>query len=115
MLKPPLSGWQRTSIIVLLSAGMLAACSEEPEQKQQGMKVPVNVVTVEPTATEVTVDLPGRVEAIKDAQIRARVNGIVTDIKFEQGGNVKQGQSLFTIEARVCWPSVMAVLLKIML
>ncbi len=98
MLKPPLSGWQRTSIIVLLSAGMLAACSEEPEQKQQGMKVPVNVVTVEPTATEVTVDLPGRVEAIKDAQIRARVNGIVTDIKFEQGGNVKQGQSLFTID-----------------
>jgi membrane fusion protein (multidrug efflux system) len=98
MLKPRLSGWQRTSVIVLLSAGLLAACSEEPEQKQQGMKIPVNVVTVEPTSTEVTVNLPGRVEAIKDAQIRARVNGIVTDIKFEQGGVVEQGQSLFTID-----------------
>ncbi|QIM49666.1 efflux RND transporter periplasmic adaptor subunit [Pusillimonas sp. DMV24BSW_D] len=98
MLKPRLSGWQRTSVIVLLSAGLLAACSEEPEQKQQGMKIPVNVVTVEPTSTEVTVNLPGRVEAIKDAQIRARVNGIVTDIKFEQGGDVEQGQSLFTID-----------------
>ncbi|RIY41783.1 efflux RND transporter periplasmic adaptor subunit [Neopusillimonas maritima] len=98
MLKPRLSGWQRTSFIVLLSAGLLAACSEEPEQKPQGMKIPVNVVTVEPTSTEVTVNLPGRVEAIKDAQIRARVNGIVTDIKFEQGGDVKQGQSLFTID-----------------
>jgi membrane fusion protein (multidrug efflux system) len=98
MLKPRLSGWQRTSVIVLLSAGLLAACSEEPEQKPQGMKIPVNVVTVEPTSTEVTVNLPGRVEAIKDAQIRARVNGIVTDIKFEQGGVVEQGQSLFTID-----------------
>jgi membrane fusion protein (multidrug efflux system) len=97
MLKPPHSGWQRTSIILLV-VGMLTACSEEPKQNQQGMKVPVDVVTIEPVATQVTVDLPGRVEAIKDAQIRARVNGIVTDIKFEQGGEVKQGQSLFTID-----------------
>lgn len=85
-------------MLLCFSAGLLAACSEEPEQKPQGMKIPVNVVTVEPTSTEVTVNLPGRVEAIKDAQIRARVNGIVTDIKFEQGGVVEQGQSLFTID-----------------
>lgn len=98
MLKPRLSGWQRTSVIVLFSAGLLAACGQEPAQKQQGMKIPVSVVTVEPTATEVTVDLPGRVEAIQDAQIRARVNGIVTDIKFEQGSDVKKDQSLFTID-----------------
>jgi membrane fusion protein (multidrug efflux system) len=62
------------------------------------MKVPVSVVTVEPARTEVFVDLPGRVEAIKDAEIRARVTGIVTEINFRQGSDVKENQLLFTID-----------------
>src|SRR3546814_15468194 len=62
------------------------------------MKVPVSVITVNPTPTEVFVELPGRVEAIKDAQIRARVNGIVNEINFKQGSDVKEGQLLFTID-----------------
>lgn len=62
------------------------------------MKVPVSVIQVQPEQTTVYVDLPGRVEAIKDAQIRARVNGIVQEINFEQGSDVKQGQLLFTID-----------------
>lgn len=62
------------------------------------MKVPVSVVTVEPTPTEVYSELPGRVEAIQDAQIRARVTGIVKEINFEQGSEVKEGQLLFTID-----------------
>lgn len=62
------------------------------------MKVPVSVVTVQPTPTEVYAQLPGRVEAIKDAQIRARVTGIVQEINFQQGSEVKEGQLLFTID-----------------
>ncbi len=62
------------------------------------MKVPVSVVTVEPQPTEVYAELPGRVEAIKDAQIRARVTGIVKEINFEQGSEVREGQLLFTID-----------------
>jgi len=62
------------------------------------MKVPVSVVTVEPARTEIFTDLPGRVQAVKDAQIRARVTGIVNEINFEQGSDVKEGQLLFTID-----------------
>lgn len=62
------------------------------------MKVPVSVITVEPQPAEVYAELPGRVEAIKDAQIRARVTGIVKEINFQQGSEVKQGQLLFTID-----------------
>ncbi len=84
----------------VIASGTLAACGEEP--KQQGMpadfKVPVSVVTIEPTPTEVYAQLPGRVEAIKDAQIRARVTGIVKEINFVQGSEVKEGQLLFTID-----------------
>ncbi|MCC2595498.1 efflux RND transporter periplasmic adaptor subunit [Pusillimonas sp. MFBS29] len=86
-------------VVVLAGLLVLAACGEKPEQQGPGgMKVPVSVVTVEPSRTEVFVDLPGRVQALKDAQIRARVTGIVTEINFEQGSDVKDGQLLFTID-----------------
>ena len=57
----------------------------------------MSVVTIDPTPTEIYTQLPGRVEAIQDAQIRARVTGIVQAINFDQGSEVKQGQLLFTL------------------
>lgn len=62
------------------------------------MKVPVSVVEVQPQSTAIYTELPGRVEAIKDAEIRARVTGIVTGIAFKQGSDVKEGELLFTID-----------------
>lgn len=85
-------------IVALSSMLLLAACGEKPQQGPGDMKVPVSVVTVEPSRTEIFVALPGRVQATKDAQIRARVTGIVTEINFEQGSDVKDGQLLFTID-----------------
>ena len=83
---------------VVLSTLVLVACSEPPAQGPGGMKVPVSVVTVEPRSAQITVDLPGRIAALQDAQVRARVTGIVDAINFEQGSNVKAGQLLFTID-----------------
>ncbi|PLC54144.1 efflux transporter periplasmic adaptor subunit [Pollutimonas nitritireducens] len=90
---------QQVRVVIFSSLLLLTACGEKPPSGVPGeMKVPVSVVTVQPTPTEVVVELPGRVEAIKDAQIRARVNGIVTEINFDQGSDVKAGQLLFTID-----------------
>src|SRR5690606_31600524 len=85
-------------LLAVCFIGVLAACGEKPQQAGGEMKVPVSVITVEPRAAEIAVELPGRVEAIKDAQIRARVNGIVNEINFKQGSDVKEGQLLFTID-----------------
>lgn len=78
----------------------LAACSDSASNggAPAGMKVPVSAITVEAAPAELFSDLPGRVEAIRDAQIRARVTGIVTKIHFEQGSDVKEEQLLFTID-----------------
>src|SRR5690606_41454201 len=89
------------ALCAVLTMGGLAACDKDaPQRDMAGMKVPVSVITVQPTPTEVHVELPGRVEAIKDAQIRARVTGIVKEINFVQGSLVKEGQLLFTIDPR---------------
>ena len=79
-----------------LVALALAGCKERP-QMNPGMPQ-VSVITVQPRPASIVSDLPGRVDAVRDAQIRARVTGIVQRIEFEQGGDVKEGQLLFKID-----------------
>ncbi|KVV44391.1 multidrug transporter [Burkholderia territorii] len=58
----------------------------------------VTVVTVRPTAVPMTVELPGRLDAYRQAEVRARVAGIVTARTYEEGQEVKQGAVLFRID-----------------
>ncbi|MGB3817727.1 efflux RND transporter periplasmic adaptor subunit [Achromobacter pulmonis] len=85
---------------LVLSGGvlalLLAGCGEKP-QMNPGMPQ-VSVITVQPQRTPIISELPGRVDAVRDAQIRARVTGIVQKIAFEQGGDVKEKQLLFKID-----------------
>ncbi|MET0268921.1 MAG: efflux RND transporter periplasmic adaptor subunit, partial [Sphingomonas sp.] len=43
---------------------------------------------------------PGRIEAIRTAEVRARTNGIVLRRLYEEGSNVREGQPLFEIDPR---------------
>ncbi len=79
-----------------LLALILAGCGEKP-QLNPGMPQ-VSVITIQPQRAPIVSELPGRVDAVRDAQIRARVTGIVQKIAFEQGGDVKDNQLLFKID-----------------
>ena len=59
---------------------------------------PVGVVTVQPQSVPLTTELPGRVEPLRVAQVRARVTGIVQRRLFTEGSEVKAGQPLFQID-----------------
>ncbi|MGY0196727.1 efflux RND transporter periplasmic adaptor subunit [Leptothrix sp. BB-4] len=65
-----------------------------------GMPPPpqVGVVTVEPASVEMLTELPGRLEAWRTAQVRARIPGIVTKRLYTEGAVVKAGQPLFEID-----------------
>jgi len=71
------------------AAGGLAAAPPPAE---------VGVVTVAAQAAPLTTELPGRVEASRVAQVRARVTGIVQKRLFREGSDVKAGQALFLID-----------------
>ena len=58
----------------------------------------VFVVAVRYTSIPVTTELPGRTTAYLVAQVRARVNGIVQQRKFEEGADVTENQVLFDID-----------------
>jgi membrane fusion protein (multidrug efflux system) len=84
----------------------LAACggSEKsaPPGGSGGMPpAEVEVMTVQPGRVTVTRDLPGRVQAFRTAQVRARVDGVVEHRLFREGSDVKAGDTLFQIDAQV--------------
>ncbi|SAK45494.1 HlyD family secretion protein [Caballeronia fortuita] len=78
---------------VLLAAG----CKEKPPAMMQHTPE-VGVVTIEPAAVPVTAELTGRTSAFLDAQVRARVDGIVLRREFTEGSLVKAGQRLYKID-----------------
>ena len=87
-----------------LLALLLAACGGggEPKAAAAAGDAPpppeVAVVAVAPKTTPLVTELPGRVEASRVAQVRARVNGIVLKRLFREGSEVKAGQLLFQID-----------------
>ena len=79
----------------------LAACGNKQAQGPGGAGMPpteVGVVTVQPHAVGLTSELPGRLEATRVAQVRARVAGIVLKRMYAEGSDVKAGQQLFQID-----------------
>jgi membrane fusion protein, multidrug efflux system len=60
----------------------------------------VDVITVGRGSATLTQDLPGRLQAYRTAQVRARVEGIIEKRLFEEGSDVKAGTPLFRISSR---------------
>jgi membrane fusion protein (multidrug efflux system) len=59
----------------------------------------VGVVTVKFGDVGLVTELPGRLEASRVAQVRARAAGIVQKRMFVEGSSVREGQALFQIDA----------------
>ncbi len=78
---------------------VLAGCgaSGEPEAAVEVAR-PVDVVAVVTEPLVLTTELPGRIEPMRVAEVRARVAGIVVQKRFEEGADVKAGDLLFQID-----------------
>ncbi|MBT9369878.1 efflux RND transporter periplasmic adaptor subunit [Rhizobium sp. CSW-27] len=60
--------------------------------------IPVTVATVEPRAVSVWREFSGRLEAVDRVQIRPRVAGVIQSVHFREGGLVKKGDLLVSID-----------------
>ncbi|HEY4067681.1 MAG TPA: efflux RND transporter periplasmic adaptor subunit [Burkholderiaceae bacterium] len=85
---------------VLAALTVLAGCGQSSGQTAGGAPPPaeVGVVTVAPRAVGLATELPGRLEASRVAQVRARAAGILQKRLFVEGSDVKAGQGLFIID-----------------
>ena len=92
---------QRDLLIVgLCCAGLGAGCAKT-QAKSADIK-PDEVLVSHPTVDEVTdfEDFIGHTDAIYNVDVRARVNGYLDKVNFNDGDEVEKGATLFEIDAR---------------
>jgi len=86
----------------ILIAASLGGCGDNaPQEGAGGMfggPVPVAVITVNPEPIALNLEYTGQTLGSREAEVRARVAGILVKRNFEEGAPVKAGQSLFTID-----------------
>ncbi|MDP3706818.1 MAG: efflux RND transporter periplasmic adaptor subunit [Polaromonas sp.] len=97
---PPLVRVQPLLAVAALSL-FLAGCGKGGSVPGGAAPPPaqVGVVTVTQGDVGLVTELPGRLEASRVAQVRARAAGILHKRLFREGSDVKAGQPLFSIDA----------------
>jgi membrane fusion protein (multidrug efflux system) len=85
---------------VLLAAMALTGCSwfRKAGAPQQRPAPEVVIVTIQPGRVSITAELAGRVSAFLVAEVRPQVSGIIQNRLFEEGGDVKAGDTLYQID-----------------
>ena len=73
-------------------------CSPRASQPLPPPPPEVGVVVATPTNVGLITELPGRLEASRVSQVRARAAGILLERLFKEGSDVKAGQPLFRID-----------------
>ncbi len=85
-------------IFTLCLIAVLGACRKNETKPLAPPPAEVSVATVASERVNRTTELPGRINSVREAQVRARATGILLKRLFEEGSNVKEGQVLFEID-----------------
>jgi len=83
-----------TGILIFGGCGQQTAKGEPP----QGGSPEVAVVTIQPKRLVITTELAGRTSANRVAEVRPQVGGLILKRLFEEGSDVKAGQTLYQID-----------------
>ncbi|CAM8622746.1 AcrA Membrane-fusion protein [Comamonadaceae bacterium] len=117
----PSSSTGRLALLAIPFAVALAACGAKDNAQGGGAPgggmppAQVGVVTVAPQSVALQSELPGRVSALRVAQVRARVSGVVLQRMFREGSEVKAGQVLYQLDSgpyRAAFESAQATVVK---
>jgi RND family efflux transporter MFP subunit len=79
---------------------LLSACGGGTQAPPAPPPVGVTAITVTAEPLPNIVELPGRIEAVRRAEVRARVTGIVERRLYQEGTDVQAGAPLFRIDPR---------------
>ena len=88
-------------VLALVAAALVLAGCEDPKQEQSAPPPP-KITAAKPVVKDILEmdDFTGRFEAKEDVQVRSRVAGYLQEVHFKDGGLVKKGDLLFTIDQR---------------
>lgn len=102
--------------IMVAAALMLSGCDEQtPAQAGGAMPPPpVEVVTPQTMTQKATMVLPGRLQAVRSAEVRARVEGVLEKRLYQEGSDIKAGAALFQIDPKVLQANVQSAKASLM-
>ncbi|HEX6598968.1 MAG TPA: efflux RND transporter periplasmic adaptor subunit [Gemmatimonadaceae bacterium] len=92
MFKPD-SAWRLSAALLLAACSGSAAPPAPPPPE-------VGIITLATQPIVNVIELPGRLQATRTAEVRARVDGIVQRRLYTEGTDVRAGQPLFAIDPR---------------
>jgi len=88
----------RSGLAAALAAAALCACEKPAAPEAAPLEVPV--VQVVERDTPITAERVGQLYGAEDIEIRARVAGFLQGVHFKEGGQVRKGDLLYTIDPR---------------
>ena len=91
----------KTIGLIACLSSLLLACSQQQASEAPAPPAP-DVTVIETKAQDVTLymEFVGQTGGLKDIAIRARVEGFMEGLHFQEGGDVKKGDLLYTLESQ---------------
>lgn len=94
---------QYGNAIVFISTAIIgiAGCESKTQVTAPSFQpTEVEVITTSSGKAMISQDLPGRLSAVRSAQVRARVEGVIEKQLFTEGSDVRAGAPLYQIDPR---------------
>jgi membrane fusion protein, multidrug efflux system len=86
------------ALLAAAAAASLAACSSSNQSATQAAPPPVTVIAVAPQQVALTSSFTGRLSGYREANVLARVSGVLLKRLYKEGMEVKANQPLFEID-----------------
>ena len=88
--------------LIGLAALVLASCGEKQQVQAPGAAPPPSVSVANPVEKKVVEwdEYTGRFDSMDTVEVRARISGVLNEVKFTDGAVVKKGDLLFVIDPR---------------
>jgi membrane fusion protein (multidrug efflux system) len=87
----------RKHIIILLAA-MASACQGGDDARDRDRVPEVGYRVMQATSVPIVTELPGRISALRTAEVRPQISGVIQRKLFTEGAIVRQGEPLYQID-----------------
>ncbi len=97
------TSWFRQSLAALAALSVFAGCNRSASTSTAhaaAPAVPVQVATAEAKDMPRRVEAIGTVQALRSVSVKSQVDGIIAEINFKEGDDVKTGDLLITLDRR---------------
>ena len=85
-------------LLLLLPLGLFGCGDQTEPNKRPVQSIHVDTSTLTYSTLRLTTELPGRITAFKEAEVRPQITGIIESRLYEEGSYVEKGDILFQID-----------------